>query len=57
MDFAEVFEENPDVIIGVWTQRMPGELQSLPGSQMRVEVALEVFDLAANSLDFHRRLS
>src|ERR1700721_3435232 len=57
LDFAEVFEENPDVIIGVWAQRMPGEPQSLPGFQMGLEVALEVFDLAPNSLDFHRRLS
>ena len=37
--------------------RVPGELQSLPGSKMRVKVAFQFFYLAANTLDFHRGLS
>ena len=56
MNLAEIFEEEPDEIVGVRPLRVPRELDALPGIQMRIKLALQFINFAANALDFARRL-
>ena len=51
MNFAEIFEEQPDVILGVGPLRMARQQQALPGNEIRVEVALELLDFALQAVD------
>src|ERR1700683_2380020 len=54
MNFAEIFKQNSNVIIGVRALRVPGQLQSLPSSEMRVKIAFQFFYLTPDALDFNR---
>jgi hypothetical protein len=51
MNFAEIFEEKADEIVGVRALRVARELHSLPGIQMRVKFVFQFVNFAANALN------
>ena len=51
MNFAEIFEQQADEIVGIGPLGMAGELDALPGVEMRVEIALQLLDFPADAID------